>query len=113
MEWFTKSFLPPISRDAAIIGATTEEQGILHAQHLDLIYSHLHTLYNIIPNVSRLSNNTRNPNPGPLANDVVGYVSHASMNQLVDQMGKIPLSHTHQLSVLMLRIMYSLLIPLR
>jgi hypothetical protein len=38
-EWFTKSLLPPISRDVAMVGATTEEKAIMCAQHLDLIYS--------------------------------------------------------------------------
>jgi len=39
MDWFTKSLLPPISRYVAIVEETTEEKVILHAQHLDMIYS--------------------------------------------------------------------------
>jgi hypothetical protein len=39
MEWFTKSLLPPISRDVAMVRVTTKEKAILCAQHLDLIYS--------------------------------------------------------------------------
>jgi hypothetical protein len=38
-DWFTKYLLPPISRDVAMSGEVTEEQAIMHAQHLDLIYS--------------------------------------------------------------------------
>jgi len=33
--------------------------------------------------------NPKKPNPGPHADDVVGFVSHDSINQLVDQMGKM------------------------
>jgi hypothetical protein len=61
----------------------------LHAQHLDLIYSQLGTLYDIIPNSPRSLKDPRKPNPGPHVDGVVGFVSHASINQLVDQMGQM------------------------
>jgi hypothetical protein len=48
MDWFTKSLLPPISKDISMEGAVTKEHAILFAQHLDLIYSHSGTLYDII-----------------------------------------------------------------
>ena len=35
-DWFTKSLLPPISRDVAMGGAVTEEQAISRAKYLDL-----------------------------------------------------------------------------
>jgi hypothetical protein len=55
MEWFTKSLLPPIARDVSIVKVATKEKAIMHAQHLDLIYSQLGTLYDIIPHATRLS----------------------------------------------------------
>jgi hypothetical protein len=45
---------------------------------------------------------------------VVGFVSHASVNQLVDQMGQMSINHTCQLLVLVLKLLLqSLLKPLR
>jgi len=38
-EWFTKSFVAPISHDIAMGGCVTEEQAIARAQYLDLVYS--------------------------------------------------------------------------
>ena len=49
-DWFTKLLLPKISCNVVMSGAVTEEDVIRRAQHLDLIYSQLGTLYNIIPN---------------------------------------------------------------
>jgi hypothetical protein len=66
-KWFTKSLLPPISRDVAMVGATTEEKAILHAQHLDLIYSQLGTLYDIIPNAPRHQLILINLTQGPMS----------------------------------------------
>jgi hypothetical protein len=80
MDWFTKSLLPPISREVAMVRVTIEEQAILCAQHFDLIYSQSSTLYDIIPNSLRLSTDPTKKNPRPHANGVVGYVSHASVN---------------------------------
>ena len=48
--WFTKSLFPPIAKDVAMARAITEDQGIHHDQHLDLIYSQSGTLYDLIPN---------------------------------------------------------------
>ena len=48
IEWFTKSLLSPISNHVAMVRVATEEQAIMHSQHLDLIYSQLGTLYGII-----------------------------------------------------------------
>ena len=38
-EWFTKSLLPPISRDVTMGGVVTKEKAIGRAQYLDLVYS--------------------------------------------------------------------------
>ena len=38
-DWFTKSLLPPISRDVAMGGAVMEEHVIIRDQYLDLVYS--------------------------------------------------------------------------
>ena len=52
-DWFVKSLLPTIAKDVALSGAVTEEQVILRAQHLDLVYSQSGVLYDILPNAPR------------------------------------------------------------
>jgi hypothetical protein len=69
-----------------MVGETTEEQTILHVQNLDFIYSQSGTLYDIIPNALRPLKNARKKNPEPHADGVVGSISHASVNQLANQM---------------------------
>jgi hypothetical protein len=53
MEWLTKSLLPTIAKDVAMVGVTIEEKAIMCAQHLDLFYSYLGTLYDINPHAPR------------------------------------------------------------
>ena len=38
-DWFLKSLLPAIAKDVAMFGAITEEEIILRAQQLILIYA--------------------------------------------------------------------------
>ena len=64
----------------AMSGAVTEEDVIRRAQHLDLIYSQSSTLYDIIPNAPRPSNDIPRMAPGPHANDVIGFVSTTSVS---------------------------------
>jgi hypothetical protein len=39
VDWFVKFLLPYIAKDVALSGVTTEEEAILRAQQLDLVYS--------------------------------------------------------------------------
>jgi hypothetical protein len=80
MERFTKSLLPPIARDVAIVSVATDEQVILCAQHLDLIYYQWGALYEIFPNAPRRSTDPSQPNPRPHVDGVVGSISHAYVN---------------------------------
>jgi hypothetical protein len=57
-EWFTKSFVNDIGRDIAMGGVVKEEQAISHAQYLDLVYSQIGTLYDLLPDLSCLSTST-------------------------------------------------------
>ena len=47
-EWFTKSLANDIARDIAMGGVVTEEQVIIRAQYIDLIYSQMGTLYDLL-----------------------------------------------------------------
>ena len=60
-------------------GVTNEEEAILRAQQLDLIYSHSGILYEIIPDAPRPTHSVKKPKPGPHANDVVGLVKYPTI----------------------------------
>jgi len=47
-------FFNQIAKDVAMGGFVTEEQAIVHAQYLDLIYPQSSTLYDLLPNALRL-----------------------------------------------------------
>lgn len=52
-EVFTTSLLPKIAEDMVKVGAKTKEKTIIYSNQLDLIYSQVGTLYDIIPNGPR------------------------------------------------------------
>ena len=81
-DWFMKSLLPKISCNVAMSGVVIEEDVIRHAQHLDLIYSQSDTLYDIISQAPRPSNDKPQTAPGPHADDVIGYVSATFVSQV-------------------------------
>ena len=56
VDWFTKSLLPPIAHDVSMGSDATKEQVISHAQYLVLVYSQFGTLYELIPNAPRPTN---------------------------------------------------------
>jgi hypothetical protein len=72
VKWFTKSLIGPIAHDVSMGGVITEEKVISHAQYLDLVYSQISTLYDLIPDAPHLSTNPT-PTP-PVASHVVDGV---------------------------------------
>jgi hypothetical protein len=73
-EWFTKSLLPQIARDVAMGGVVTEEEAITRDQYLDLVYSQSGTLYELIPNATRATNDPSKPSTASHADGVIGSV---------------------------------------
>jgi hypothetical protein len=73
-EWFTKSFVNDISSDIAMGRVVMEEQAISHAQYLDLFYSHMGTLYNLLPDAPRPSTSATPTTPATshVVNSVIG-----------------------------------------
>jgi hypothetical protein len=61
VEWFTKLFVNDISRDIAMGGVVMEEQAIIRAQYLDLVYLQMGTLYDLLPDLPRPSTSTTSP----------------------------------------------------
>jgi hypothetical protein len=73
-EWFKKSFVNDISHDIAMGGVVTEEHAISHAQYLDLVYSQMGTLYDLLPDAPRpfTSSTSTTPAASHAANGVIG-----------------------------------------
>ena len=83
LEWFLKSLLPYISKDVSTSRVTNEEEAILRAQQLDLIYTQSWILYEIIPEAPRSTNSVETPNPRPHADGVVGSVNSPTIESLL------------------------------
>lgn len=71
----------------------TEEDVIRHAQHQDMIFSQSGTLYDIIPQASRPSNDKSQSAPGPHANGMIGFVSSSVVNQVVRKLGQLAITN--------------------
>ena len=91
LEWFLKSLLPYISKVVSTSGVMNEEEAIIKAQQLDLIYSQSGILYEIIPEASRPMHNVEKPKPRPHADGVVGSVNSPTVESLTKLI--------HQLSI--------------
>jgi hypothetical protein len=68
-KWFTKSFVNDINRDIAMGGVVTEEKAISRAQYLDLVYSQMGTLYDLLPDA---------PHPSTSATSTTPATSHVA-----------------------------------
>ena len=53
-----KSFMNDIGHDITIGGVVTKEHVISHAQYLDLVYSQMSTLYDLLPDAPHPSTTT-------------------------------------------------------
>ena len=49
LEWFLKYLVPQFSKDVATSGVFSEEDTLMRAQQLELIYSQSSLLYEILP----------------------------------------------------------------
>jgi hypothetical protein len=63
VEWFTKSFVNEISRDISMGGVVSEERAISQDQYLDLIYSQMDTLYDLLLDAPRPSTTATSKTP--------------------------------------------------
>jgi hypothetical protein len=68
-EWFTKSFVNEIGKEISMGGVFTEEQAISRAQYLDLVYSQMGTLYDLLPDL---------PRPNASSTSTTSAASHAA-----------------------------------
>jgi hypothetical protein len=78
-EWFTKSFVNEIGKEIAMGGVVTEEKAISRAQYLDLVYSQMGTLYDLLPDLPRPNNSSTSTTPA--ASHAAGGVIGSSQAQ--------------------------------
>ena len=71
-----------------------EEEAILRAQQLHLIYSQSGILYEIIPEAPRPTHNIEKPKPGPHADGVVGSVNSPTIESLAKQLHQLSVKHS-------------------
>jgi hypothetical protein len=73
-EWFKKSFVNDISKDISMGVIVTKEQAISRAQYLDLVYSQMGTLYDLLPDLPRpnTSSTSTTPATSHVADGVIG-----------------------------------------
>jgi hypothetical protein len=76
-----KSLLPKIARDVSMGSMVTEEEAIARAQYLDLVYSQSGTLYELIPNATRPTNDPSKPSTASHADGVIGSIKTQSTTQ--------------------------------
>ena len=77
-EWFVKSLLPKITEDVAKARVVTEEQVIVQAQYLDLVYTQLGTLHEKIPDLPKQNQIIAAPLGSHAADGIIGMVSTKS-----------------------------------
>ena len=73
---------------------TNEEEVILRAQQLDLIYSQSRILYEIIPEALRPTHDVEKPKPRPHADGVVGSVNSPTVEYLAKQLHQMSIKHS-------------------
>jgi hypothetical protein len=78
-----KSFVNDIGHDIAMGGAVTEEHAISHAQYLDLVYSQMGALYDLLPDAAHPSTSTTSTTlvASHAANSVIGTL-HAQLHSV-------------------------------
>jgi hypothetical protein len=86
LEWFLKSLVPQLSKDFMTSGVFLEEDTIMRAQQLELIYSQSSLLYEIFPDVPcSILDNTRQRD-GPHAYGIVGSAQTKPAKKLMKQL---------------------------
>ena len=83
LDWFLKTFLPPIAKDVTSERPQSEEEAILKAQQFDLIYAQSGYLYTVIPDAPRPSTSYCDaPGASHAVDDIIGSVSQQPQPRL-------------------------------
>jgi hypothetical protein len=93
LEWFLKSLVPQLSKDVATSGVFSEEDAIMRAQQLELIYSQSGLLYEIFPDAPRSILDKTRQRVGPHADGIVGSTQTKPTDQLSKQLQQLSIQH--------------------
>jgi hypothetical protein len=94
LEWFLKSLVPCISKDVATSGVFSEEEAIMRAQQLELIYSQSDMLYEIFPDAPQSILDKAKKKFGPHADGIVGSTQGNSIDLLSNQLQQLSIQQT-------------------
>jgi hypothetical protein len=94
LEWFLKSLVPQLSKDVATSGVFSEEEAIMRAQQLELIYSQSGLLYEVFPDVPRSILDKARHKSGPHVDGIVGSAQANPTDQLSNQLQQLSIQQT-------------------
>jgi hypothetical protein len=94
LEWFLKSLVPQLSKDVATSGVFSEEDTIMRAQQLELIYSQSGLLYETLPDVPHSILDKTRQRVGPHADGIFGSAQAKPTEQLTKQLQQLSIQHT-------------------
>jgi hypothetical protein len=94
LEWFIKSLVPQLSKDVATSGVFSEEEAIMRAQQLELIYSQSGLLYEIFPDAPRSILDKTRQKSGPHVDGIVGSAQAKPADQLSNQLQQLSIQQT-------------------
>jgi hypothetical protein len=86
-----KSFVPHLSKDVAISRVFLEEEVIMRAQQLELIYSQPGLLYEFFPYALRSILDKTRKKSGPHVNGIVGLAQVKPTDQFSNQLQQLSL----------------------
>jgi hypothetical protein len=89
LEWFLKSLVPQLSKDVATSRVFSEEEVIMRAQQLELIYSQSGLLYEVFPDVPRSILDKARHKFGPHVDGIVGSAQANPTDQLSNQLQQL------------------------
>jgi hypothetical protein len=94
LELFLKSLDPCISKDVATSGVFSEEEAIMRAQQLELIYSGSGMIYDIFPYAPRSIIDKAKKNSRPHVDGIVGSAQGNSSDLLSNQLQQLSIQQT-------------------
>jgi hypothetical protein len=94
LEWFLKSLVPCVSKDITTSRVFSEEEAIMRAQQLELIYSQSGMLYEILPDAPRSNFDKTKQKFGPHADGIVGSTQSNPTDQLTNQLQQLSIQQT-------------------
>jgi len=94
LEWFLKSLVPQLSKDVAMSGVFLEEEAIMRAQQLELIYSQYSFIYEVLLDAPRPTLDKTRHKSGPHADDIVGSTQENPTDPLSNHLQQFLIQQT-------------------